>query len=48
MTRDQNREQSDETQDEDAPPVDGPGAAEDNDDAGATSYDQPGGDEHGT
>ena len=31
----------------DEPPVDGPGAAEDNDDAGGTSYDQPGGDEHG-
>lgn len=30
------------------PPVDGPGAAEDNEDAGATSYDQPGGSEHGT
>lgn len=32
----------------DEPPVDGPGAAEENDEAGATSYDQPGGDEHGT
>ena len=34
------------------PPVDGPGAgddgAEQDDDAGATSYDQPGGSEHGT
>jgi hypothetical protein len=29
------------------PPVDGPGAAEDNDEAGGTSYDEPGGDEHG-
>lgn len=26
----------------DEPPVDRPGAAEDNDDAGATSYDEPG------
>lgn len=30
------------------PPVDGPGAAEENDEAGATSYDEPGGDDHGT
>jgi hypothetical protein len=30
------------------PPVDGPGAAEGNDEAGATSYDEPGGEEHGT
>jgi len=29
-------------------PVDGPGAAEGNDEAGATSYDEPGGQEHGT
>jgi hypothetical protein len=32
----------------DEPPVDGPGASEGNDEAGATSYDEPGGHEHGT
>ena len=29
-------------------PVDGSGGAGDNEDAGGTSYDQPGGSEHGT
>lgn len=32
----------------DEPPVDGPSAAEGNDEPGGTSFDEPGGDEHGT
>jgi hypothetical protein len=33
---------------QDTPPVDGPGGAGGNDEAGGTSYDEPGGREHGT